>query len=97
MINYLPASVADFTEDDLREHGLYEMLRARGIQLHSASQAIGARTATAAEAKMLGEPKGAALLTMTRTTHDDHGVVVEYATHVYAANRYSFEISLLTP
>jgi GntR family transcriptional regulator len=33
---------------------------------------------------------------MQRQTFDDHGSVVEFGTHLYAASRYSFEISLLT-
>ena len=43
----------------------------------------------------LGEPRGAALLTMERETLDDHGTVVEFASHLYAASRYSFEINLV--
>ena len=38
----------------------------------------------------------AALLTMQRLTYDDHGRPVELGNHVYAATRYSFELSLLT-
>lgn len=96
MTNYLPERVGDLEAADLEEHGLYELLRGRGIHLHSATQTVGARTATAAEARMLGEPRGAALLTMQRITFDDHGRTVEYGTHLYAASRYSFEINLLT-
>jgi len=96
MTNFLPARLVRFTADDLSERGLYDLLRAGGIALHSAVQTVGARTATAADAKLLDEPRGAALLTMERVTYDDHGNVVEYGTHIYAASRYSFETSLLT-
>lgn len=96
MTNYLPSAVVSFGADDLRQRGLYALIRARGTTLHSAHQVIGARTATAAEAKKLDEPRGAALLTMERVTFDDHGLAVEYGTHVYASSRYSFEVSLLT-
>jgi GntR family transcriptional regulator len=34
---------------------------------------------------------------MQRTSYDDHGIAVEYGTHIYAASRYTFEINLLTP
>lgn len=64
--------------------------------MHSAVQSIGARNATAAEAKLFKEGKGAALLTTERVAFDDHGRVIEFGTHVYAASRYSFEINLLT-
>lgn len=99
MTNYLPHTVPGLrdglTQEALETHGLYEILRSVGIQLHAADQAIGARTATADEAKLLGEPRGAALLTMQRTAYDDHGRAVEYGSHIYAASRYSFTLSLL--
>jgi DNA-binding GntR family transcriptional regulator len=97
LTNYLPIGFADLTTEELERRGLYDILRARGIRLHSANQVIGARTATAAEAKLLDERRNAAVLTMQRTTLDDHGAVVEFGTHIYAASRYRFEFSLLSP
>jgi GntR family transcriptional regulator len=96
MTNYLPAQRLSITTDALEEQGLYQLLRQAGIQLHSATQEIGARNASVAEARALGERKGAALLTMRRTAYDDHGVGVEYGSHIYAAARYSFQMSLLS-
>ena len=49
---------------------------------------------TSEEASLLGEPRGAALLTMERDTMDEGGRIVEFARHLYAASRYSFEIHL---
>jgi DNA-binding GntR family transcriptional regulator len=95
MRNFLPAGLLAVGAQELESRGLYELLRAAGIHLHSATQVIGARNATAAEARLLGEPRSAALLTMQRTTYDDHGVAVEYGSHIYAATRYSFQMSLL--
>ena len=60
----------------------------------TAHQTVGARAATAAEARLLGEPRGAAMLTMTRTAWDEAGRAVEYGSHVYRASRYSVELSL---
>ncbi|MEP6814633.1 MAG: UTRA domain-containing protein [Marmoricola sp.] len=57
---------------------------------------MGARTAKAAEARLLDEPRGGALVTAQRVTYDDHATAVEYGTHIYAASRYTFEIHLLT-
>ena len=96
MTNYLPADRLSITTDALEKQGLYQLLRRAGVQLHSATQVIGARNASAAEARVLGESKGAALLTMQRTAYDDHGVGVEYGSHIYAAARYSFQMSLLS-
>jgi DNA-binding GntR family transcriptional regulator len=95
MTNWLPVGVVTFDADALATTGLYDLLRRSGVHLHSATQTIGARTATAAQARELGESRGAALLTMERETLDDHGRVVEFASHLYAASRYSFEINLV--
>lgn len=95
MTNYLPAARLTLTTEALERTGLYDLLRRSGVQLHSATQLIGARTATTAEGRLLGERKGAPLLTMQRTAYDDHGVVVEFGSHYYAAERYTFEMSML--
>lgn len=96
LTNYLPATLARFTPDDLERRGLYDLIRAQGIVLRSADQTIGARTASAADSKLLEERNRAALLTAERVAYDDHGRIVEYGTHVYAASRYSFAVSLMT-
>ncbi len=99
MCNYLPHTVpalaGGLDRTALEGQGLYQLIRTLGVQLHAADQVIGARTATAEEARLLGEPRGSALLTMQRTAYDDHGRAVEYGTHIYAASRYSFALSML--
>jgi DNA-binding GntR family transcriptional regulator len=95
MHNWLPVGLADLRAERLENHGLYETLRAAGVHLRVASQRIGARAATATESKLLHERRGAPLLTMTRTTYDDNGRAVEYASHVYRPKLYSFEIALV--
>jgi GntR family transcriptional regulator len=96
LTNYLPERVARFDADDLVAHGLYDLIRQQGITLHSATQSLGARKATAAESRLLQEGRGAALITSVRITYDDAGVAVEYGEHIYAASRYTFEVNLLT-
>ena len=96
MTNYLPERLATFDEEDLAHHGLYDLIRRQGITLHSATQTLGARNATAAESRLLAEPKGAALITAQRVTYDDHGSAVEFGTHIYASSRYTFEVQLFT-
>jgi DNA-binding GntR family transcriptional regulator len=95
LCNYLPAGLLDLAEHDLEAGGLYALMRLHGIALHSAEQAVGARTGTDEECRLLDEPPGAALLTVRRTTYDDRGRPVEYGSHVYRASRYSFEFRLL--
>ncbi len=95
MCNYLPASRLEISTEALEQQGLYQLIRAAGIRLYAATQVIGARNATAAEARLLEEGRGAAVLTMERIAYDDNGTAVEYGTHIYAATRYSFQMSLL--
>lgn len=94
MHNVLPVGVLDLRAEDLEQHGLYELLRAAGNEPQLATEVIGARAATAAEARSLHEARGAPLLTMTRRAWDASGTVVEYGSHVYRATRYSFEVNL---
>jgi DNA-binding GntR family transcriptional regulator len=94
MQNAVPVEILRLTEADLEQHGLYELLRAAGHIPRMANQVVGARAATAAEARLLGDPRGAPMLTMTRTAWDAAGRAVEYGSHIYRASRYSFEISL---
>jgi DNA-binding GntR family transcriptional regulator len=95
MHNYLPTGLVDITEQQLAERGLYQLLRESGVQMHIADQTIGARKATAAEARLLAETRGAPLLTMSRTAYDYTGRAVEYGSHVYRAALYTFELTLL--
>jgi DNA-binding GntR family transcriptional regulator len=94
MHNAVPLDVLMLRRADLAERGLYELLRAAGHVPKTANQVVGARAATTAQAKLLGEPRGAPLLTMTRTAWDSAGRAVEYGSHIYRASRYSFELDL---
>ncbi|WP_263984787.1 GntR family transcriptional regulator [Streptomyces sp. HPF1205] len=91
---HLPAGSAELTEEALAGASLYQLLRRAGTALSTADQTIGARRATAAEAGLLHETRGATLLTLVRTAYDDAGRPVEYGSHVYRASRYSFEMTL---
>lgn len=92
--NYVPVHLLRLAPADLEARGLYNLLRASGVTMRIAKQAIGARAATAAEARALGERKGAPLLTMERSAYDDHGRAVEQGHHLYRASRYSFDLTL---
>lgn len=95
LCNHLPAGLLPLDTGQLESTGLYRMMRAAGITLHSARQSVGARAATGEEAALLGEETGAPLLTMQRTTFDDTGRAVEFGSHIYRASRYAFEFQLL--
>jgi DNA-binding GntR family transcriptional regulator len=92
--NYLPVDLVTLSSEALERTGLYRLMRAAGVRLHLATQTVGARSATAAEARLLGERRSAPLLTMQRTVYDDSGRAVEFASHYYRASLYSFEFVL---
>ena len=73
MHNYLPAGLVQLNVEMLEQHGLYELLRASGIGLYSATQCMGAKNASASEARTLDETRGTALLTMERIAYDQAG------------------------
>ena len=60
MENWLPVGLADLAPERLEQHGLYELLRAAGVHMRVASQRIGARAATATEAKTAARTPGRA-------------------------------------
>ncbi|MEU9025604.1 GntR family transcriptional regulator [Actinomadura sp. NPDC048394] len=95
LTNYLPEGLLTVTAGDLERHGLYELLRASGVNLRIANQSIGARRATTEEARLLDERRGVPMLTMTRTAYDDKGTAIEYGCHVYRASRYSYALTLV--
>jgi DNA-binding GntR family transcriptional regulator len=96
MRNWLPVGLVELDDERLERAGLYQLMRAAGIKMHLASQTIGARGATGAEARLLQTSKGEPLLTAVRTTYNEHGQPVELADHIYRASLYSFEIVLVT-
>ncbi|NED96724.1 GntR family transcriptional regulator [Phytoactinopolyspora alkaliphila] len=96
MRNYIPATVLKLSQEALARQGLYDLIRAAGVNLKIATQSIGGRAARAAEARLLDEKPGAPLLTMTRVAYDDAGRAIEYGSHIYRASRYTFELTLTT-
>jgi len=94
MSNILPVGLLSLAAADLEQHGLYSLLRAAGAVPKSAQQSISAKTATAAEARALGESRGAALLTMQRTAYDRSGRPIEHGSHRYRASLYTFTLTL---
>lgn len=95
MSNTIPCHVLDLEAVDLSTVGLYEYFRRCGMHVRVAHQRIGACRASAYEAKQLTERKGAPLLTMQRTAYDDGSRAVEWGSHVYRPDLYSFEITLV--
>lgn len=95
LINWLRAAGSDYRPQDFEEFGLYQLMRGQGISIRIARQRIGARKASNSEADLLDVPHGSALLTMNRTSFDNSGLAVEYGTHCYRPDLYSFEATLV--
>jgi DNA-binding GntR family transcriptional regulator len=95
MRNWLPTDIGEITSELLGERGLYALMRSFGVHMRIGHQRIGATAATAAQARLLAVRKGAPLLTMERKTYDDTGRPVELGRHVYRADTYTFEITVV--
>ncbi|GAA1220034.1 GntR family transcriptional regulator IolR [Rhodoglobus aureus] len=93
--NHLPPGFANITPEDLESHGLYQILRARGVTMRVAHQRIGARAASAEESKLLEIPNRGAVLTMDRTAFNNSGLPIEFGRHCYRPDLYSFETTLV--
>jgi len=95
MTNHLPVGLFRLDAEALTSHGLYALLRAAGVRIRIADQSVAAVSATAAQARQLGERRDAALLTMTRTAYDDEGRPVEHGRHLYRGSAYRFSTTLV--
>ena len=95
MENWVRDDITEITEGALREQGLYQLLRDAGVNFRLATQRIGAAVADKRQAELLDIAPGDALVTMERTAVDDAGRNVETGRHVYRADSYSFEMTLV--
>ncbi|MGH3169228.1 MAG: GntR family transcriptional regulator [Trebonia sp.] len=93
--NFLPEEFTGLATADLEGRGLYQLLRARGVQIRVAQQRIGARSATSEESKLLDIKSHGPVLTMDRTAYDNLGQAVELGHHCYRPDLYSFEMTLV--
>lgn len=95
MENWLPRGIAEFDAVLLETDGLYNILRKNGVDFRMAQQTVGATAADAEQASLLKVEEGSPLVRMTRTALDSRGAAVECGNHVYRADRYSFDITLV--
>ncbi len=96
MRNYFAMGLVPADTTTLEADGLYALFRTHGLHPRVAEQTVGARGATAAEARLLEVPRGHCLLTMTRTAFDAAGLALEHGVHCYRADRYVFETRLVS-
>ena len=95
MENWVPPHVAELHTGVLERDGLYNVLRKAGVDFRMAHQTVGATAADAEQSSQLAVDEGAPLVLMERTALDSSGSAVECGHHVYRADRYSFDITLV--
>lgn len=95
MENWVPSSICELSREQLVRNGLYSTMRGQGVNFQLAHQRVGAVGADGFQAEQLRVEPGAALVTMSRTAMDDLGRPVETGHHVYRADKYSFELTLV--
>ncbi len=96
MRNWLPPSFADVEIEQLREAGLYQILRSRGIYPAVAHQSIACRRPLPEERRLLQLDRGDPVLTMSRRAYDASGTPVEFGEHCYRFDRYRFDVTVYT-
>lgn len=92
--NWLPPQWSDLTQAELESDGLYMLMGNRGSRPAVARQRIGARTATAAERRLLEIPRTMPVLTMTRQASDATGTPLEYGNHAYRSDQYALDVAV---
>jgi DNA-binding GntR family transcriptional regulator len=97
MENWIPRGLCELTREQLATEGLYSLMRGQGVNFQLAHQRVGAVGADDFQSEQLEVEPGAALVSMHRTAMDDIGRPVETGRHVYRADKYSFELTLVQP
>lgn len=95
MRNWLPGNLIEMSSETLESQGLYDLIRSHGVNIKVAEQKIGATAASAQQAQLLKVKKGFPLLTMERLAYSDSGMRIEYSSHVYRSDLYSFETTVV--
>lgn len=93
--NYVPEEYADITAEDLSQRGLYQILRSRGATIQVAKQKVGARRTQRDESRLLGIAARTPVLTLERVAFDNSGRPVDYGSHCYNPELYSFETTII--
>ena len=95
LTTFVPEDIAaNYSEADLANVPLYQLLERSGVRVSSASQRVGATLAGPDVAEALGVSVGAALLSLRRVVRDGDGRAVEYLAALYRPDRFELEMSL---
>ncbi|QBI21961.1 GntR family transcriptional regulator [Egibacter rhizosphaerae] len=95
MHNVLPGDLVELGATQLEHTSLYRLLRDAGVELHAATQRLGATAADSEQADRLMIERGNPLVAVTRTTYDTMARPIEYARLLYPADSYEVEMTLV--
>lgn len=95
MENWLRTTITSITTEKLEHRGFYDLLRVAGVDFRMAHQTIGATLADDEQAQLLNTEPGAPLVFSRRTALDSNGSPVESGIHLYRADLYTFDITLV--
>jgi DNA-binding GntR family transcriptional regulator len=93
--NWVRGSIPGLSAAHLESGGLYEAVRAAGVDLHIARAVIGARSPDDAEAAALGVNPDLACVTMRRLAYDTRGELIDVGDHLYRGDRYHFTSTVM--
>ncbi|MQY16225.1 putative HTH-type transcriptional regulator YurK [Streptomyces sp. RB5] len=77
--------------------GGFRVFHELGLEPHHMTEALHARMPTPAETERLQLPPGEPVMELSRTTRTADGTVIEYATGVHAASRFSWSYTFELP
>ncbi|OIQ32905.1 MAG: GntR family transcriptional regulator [Alphaproteobacteria bacterium MedPE-SWcel] len=95
LTTFVPEDIAaHYSETDLANAPLYQLLERSGVRVSEASQRVSATLAGPDVAEALGISVGSALLSLRRVVRDADGRAVEYLSALYRPDLFELEMSL---
>lgn len=96
MWNIFPLGTIESTVEELTAKSLYQVMREQGAEPRVANQTIAAELPTAEDAELLDIEPSSPVLMLERTSFNGNGRCIEHSRTRYVADRYSFEMRLVT-
>jgi GntR family transcriptional regulator len=84
--------VGDLLSGDIEQVSVFATLARAGLVPTAGRAAIGAESASAEDAKLLGVKRGEPLLVERRLIHDERGVPLELTESRYVGSRYGLDV-----
>lgn len=96
MWNLFEPDTIEANKEELAERSLYQVMREQGVEPRVANQSITASMPTDEEATLLELDPASPILVLERISYGGDGSCIEHSRTRYAADRYAFEMRLVT-